>query len=127
EGQRLLALNGRFTYVAGKRAFVFDESSAGTNRLGAGVLRQVVTFGDAERPALTGNFNVSLFPTSKITLSNQVSYNSIRMVGNSYFVQFASGQPSPAVLPFQFLGIQTIANSTIADFHYRPWLGVHAG
>jgi hypothetical protein len=127
EGKNYWAVNGRFTYVAGERAFVLDESSVGTNRVGSDVLRQVVTFGNAQRPALTGNFNISLFPASAITITNQTSYGNIRMVGNSYFVQFASGQPGTSVLPFQFLGIQTVSNSTIADFHYRPWFGVHAG
>ncbi len=127
EGKKYWAVNGRFTYVAGRRAFVLDESSAGTNRLGANALRQVLTFGDAERPVLAGNFNINLFPASNVTVSNQTSYNSIRMAGNSYFVQYASGQPGPPILPFQFLGIQTVSNSTNVDVRLRPWIGVHAG
>src|SRR5579871_3268786 len=100
EGARLWAINGRFTYVAGKRAFVLDETSAGTSRFGASASRQVLTFGDADRPVATGYFNISLFPTSKITFTNQTSVDSIRMVGTSYFIEYDNGLASQPVVPF---------------------------
>jgi hypothetical protein len=127
EGEKYWAVNGRFTYVAGRRDFVLDELSNGTNRLGLPMAQQVVTFGNAQRPAATGNLTFSIFPASMVTLTNQTSLYNIRMVGNSYFVQIDNGLATTPVLPFQFLGIQTISNTTDAQIRLRPWLSVHGG
>jgi hypothetical protein len=127
EGARYWAVNGRFTYVAGRRAFVLDELAAGTNRLGVAAQRQVVSFGDAQRPAATGNLTFSLFPVEWLTLTNQTSLYNIRMVGDSYFIQFDNGVPSTPVLPYQFLGIQTVANTTEGVARVNTWLTVRAG
>ena len=125
EGKKYWAANGRITYVAGKRAFVLDEVSSGTNRTGAGFARQVLTSGNAQRPALAGNFTFSVFPLESLTLTNQTSVSSLRMVGNSYYTVYNNGFAGPATLPFQFLGIRSISNSTSAQFRVRPWLQIH--
>jgi hypothetical protein len=127
EGAKLWAVNGRFTYVAGRRAFVLDELSNGTNAPGNPTQRQILSYGNAQRPALTANFTASLFPISWLTLTNQTSFYNIRMVGNSYFVQYDNGSQSSAILPFQFLGIQTTANTTDAQIQAAKWVGIHAG
>jgi hypothetical protein len=123
----LWAVNGRFTYVAGRRNFNLDELSTGFNRFGAAAQRQIVSFGNAQRPAATGNLTFSVFPTSWVTVTNQTSLYNIRMVGNSNFVQFDNGNPTTPILPFQYLGIETIANTTDAQFRVRPWLSIHGG
>ena len=87
---------------------------------------QIVTLGNAERPALAGNFTFSLFPSAKLTLTNQTSISHIRMVGNSYFTQVTNGIFS-AFNPFTFLGIRTIANATDADLRFTKWFAVRAG
>jgi hypothetical protein len=127
EGKRLWAMNGRFTYVAGRRNFAYNEFSTGTLLTGAPTTLQVMTTGNAERPALTGNLNLTLFPTSFATITNQTTYYNIRMVGNSYFVQGVNGVLTSPVLPFTFLGIQTFGNSTDVQLRIRRWLTVHAG
>ncbi len=127
EGEKYWAVNGRFTYVAGRRDFSFDELSAGLNRLGTPDQRQVVSFGNAQRPTATGNLTFSIFPASSVTVTNQTSLYNIRMEGEAYFVQFDNGIPISPVLPFQFLGIQTIANTTDVQYRVRPWLMIHGG
>jgi hypothetical protein len=127
EGAKYWAVNGRFTYVAGRRDTALDELSNGLSRLGTPDQRQVVSLGTAQRPAATGNLTVSIFPASMVTLTNQTSFYNIRMVGDSYFVQFDNGVPTTPVLPFQFLGIQTIANTTDLQVRVRPWLSMHGG
>ncbi len=127
EGQKYWAVNGRFTYVAGRRDSALDELSNGLSRLGTPDQRQVVSLGTAQRPAATGNLTVSIFPASMVTLTNQTSFYNIRMVGDSYFVQFDNGLPTTPVLPFQFLGLQTIANTTDVQVRVRPWLSMHGG
>jgi hypothetical protein len=49
------------------------------------------------------------------------------MVGDSVFTQFTNGSPSPAILPFSYLGIRTVANFTDAEMRLRTWFSVHAG
>jgi hypothetical protein len=127
EGAKYWAVNGRFTYVSGRRDTALDELSNGLSRLGTPDQRQVVSLGTAQRPAATGNLTVSIFPASMVTLTNQTSFYNIRMVGDSYFVQFDNGVPTTPVLPFQFLGIQTIANTTDLQVRVRPWLSMHGG
>jgi len=123
---KLWAANGRFTYVAGHRGFVQDETAVGFNRLATPTGSQIVTLGDAERPALAANFTFSLFPFSKLTLTNQTSIANIRMVGDSFFSQVINGVPT-TYSPFTFLGIRTIANSSDADLRLTKWFGVRAG
>ncbi|HSP69446.1 MAG TPA: hypothetical protein VLN48_17090, partial [Bryobacteraceae bacterium] len=124
---KLWAANGRFSYVAGHRAFVDDETAFGFNRVGSPTGTQIVTLGNAERPALAGNFTFSLFPSAKLTLTNQTSISHIRMVGNSFYTQVTNGVFSTPYNPFTFLGIRTIANSTDADLRLTKGFAVRAG
>jgi hypothetical protein len=127
EGKRLWAVNGRFTYVEGRRAFAYNELSNGTQFNGAPTSFQFFSAGNAQRPTATGNFNFTLFPTSHLTITNQTSLYNIRMVGNSFFVIAANGVLTTPQVPFTYLGIRTIGNSTDARLRIRPWFSVHAG
>ena len=62
QGARLWALNGRFTYVDSHRGFVQNELASGTNALGNLMTQQILSFGNATRPALAANLNVSFSP-----------------------------------------------------------------
>jgi hypothetical protein len=127
EGKKFWAVNGRFSYVAGNRGFIFNQQAAGLNSVGANILQQAETYGNAQRPAATGNFTFSLFPNSITTFTNQTSVYNIRMSGNSYFEQYTNGAPITPILFFNYLGIRTISNST--DLQIRPWrwFSIHAG
>jgi hypothetical protein len=127
EGKKLWAVNGRFTYVDGKRAFALDELSAGTDFRGTPTQLQVVTQGNADRPALTANLTLSIFPATHVVFTNQTSFSNIRMLGDSYFTEISNGTVISPTLPFQYLGIQTFSNTT--DLMYRPskWFSVHGG
>jgi hypothetical protein len=127
EGKKLWALNGRFTYVAGKRAFALDEVSSGTDFRGTPTQLQVVTQGNADRPALTANLTLSIFPTEHIVLTNQTSFANIRMIGDSYFTEISNGSVVSPTLPFEYLGIQTFANTTDAMVHPTKWFSFHGG
>lgn len=127
EGRRRWAVNGRFTYVAGKRAFVENEFSNGTDRAANGLIRQILTFGDARRPTATGNLTVSWFPSSVVTITNQTSVYNIRMIGNSYFTEADNGVAITPYIAFDFLGIRSIANSASIDVRPRKWFAVHSG
>ena len=126
EGKGWYAVNGRFTYTAGRRAFVVDEMANGTGRFGT-TNQQIITYGNANRPAATGNLNVSLFPTSKLTITNSTSIYNIRIDGNSYFSTLDTGTLTSETLNFQYLGIRTIANQTEADYRFNPTITIFAG
>jgi hypothetical protein len=125
--KKLWALNGRFTYVAGHRGFVQDETSLGFDRLGTPTTQQVFTAGNAERPALATDLTFSVFPSSILTLTNQTAFSNIRMVGNSFFTQLTNGIPARPFSPFTYLGIRMIANSSDADLRVNKWLSLRAG
>jgi hypothetical protein len=127
EGKKYWAMNGRFTYVAGQRGFVLDENAAGLDRIGSATTRQVLTYGNAQRPAATGNLTFSIFPGSRVTLTNQTSIYNIRMMGDSYFEQFTNGSSITPLIFFNYLGIRTIANTTDLQVHLLPWFSVHGG
>jgi hypothetical protein len=126
EGKKFWAINGRFTYVAGKDAFALNENSAGAN-VGVPNQLQVVSFGNAQRPALASNFTISLFPATHWVFTNQTSFSNIRMIGDSYFTEIANGSVVSPVLPFQYLGIQIFSNTTDLMFHPSKWFSIHGG
>ncbi len=121
------AVNGRFTYVAGNRAFTQSELATGTTFVGALATQQTLAFGTARRPAATGNLNISVFPTPWLTLTNQTSLYNIRTEGDSVFSQYFLGSPILPVLQYTFLGIRTIANSTDVEARMKKKFAVHAG
>jgi hypothetical protein len=106
---------------------VLDESSAGTDGFGSSATRQVVTTGYAQRPAAAANATFNVFPSDQVTITNQTSLNSIRMVGNATFTQIVNGQAGAAFLPFNYLGIRTLANATDIDIRPSNWFGIRTG
>ncbi len=124
---RLWAFNGRFTYVDGQRGFIQDETAFGTDRFGGPASQQVYTAGSARRPAATGNATFSLFPASSVTITNQTSISNIRMSGSSVYTQLVNGVPIIPVIPYQYLGIRIITNSTDTDYRPAKWIGIRLG
>ena len=123
--RKYFAANGRFSYTSGRRAFVLDETALGG--VGLAQDRQVVAFGDAQRPVLTGNLTLSFFPTSKLTIVNHTAVNNIRIDGNSTFAQFDNFSQSLGYLTFEFLGIRTIGNETDLNLQASSWLSLFGG
>jgi hypothetical protein len=127
QGKKLWAVNGRFSYVANHRGFDENELATGTNAFGNLQTQQILSFGDASRPELASNLNISLFPTTYLTLANQTTYNDNRTSGDAVFDQFLIGGPAQPVVPYQFLGIRDIANSTGAEIRVNKRFAIHTG
>lgn len=123
--RKRFSANGRLTYTSGQRAFLLDETSVGTARLTPST-RQVVTQGNAQRPVFAGNLTLSLFPTSKLTVTNQTTVNNVRIDGNSTFAEF-DNTAQFSFTDFQFLGIRTVANETDLNFQASRWLSLFGG
>jgi hypothetical protein len=120
------AVNGRVTYVDGKRNFILDENAFGVTPLGA-QNQQVLVGGDASRPSLTGDLSISLFATSRLTVVNNTSVDSTRIDGTSDYDQFNLATQTQDFISFRYLGLRTIANAL--DLHYRvkSWLSFYGG
>lgn len=126
ESSKLYAANGRFTYTAGRRAFVLDEMDRGTSRVGT-LTRQVLTYGNANRPVATGNLTLSIFPTDKLTIANHTAVYNVRIDGNSFYRTIDSGSDATTLLNFQYLGIRTIANQTTLNYRFSPAIAFFGG
>lgn len=123
---KTLAVNGRVTYVDGKRNFIMDENAFGGTPFGA-QNQQVLVGGDASRPSITGDLSITVFPTSSLTLVNNTSIDSTRIDGTSDYGQFNLATQTADFISFRYLGLRTIANAT--DLHYRAknWFSIYGG
>lgn len=124
---RLLNFNGRFTYTGGQRAFIANEMALGINQIGAATNQQILTFGSARRPVATGNASLSVFPTDRLTVSENVSFYNVRTDGDSAYLLFDNGSRLTNLLLYQYLGIRTVGTQTDAIYRLRSWLDLHGG
>jgi hypothetical protein len=120
------AINARMTYTGGRRDFAIDESAFGLN-LGAAASRQILVSGNADRPVTAGDFNLSLFPTDRLTIINNTSVHNTRTVGDSTYTEFDNGTGFGTSLNFRYLGVRTIANATDLNYRLTKWFGFYAG
>ena len=116
-GKKWFSLNGRFTYTGTQRSFVLQQSSLFGGLSGIIGGQQVVTLGTGQRPVAAGNLTFSIFPTSKLTLTNSTGVYNVRTEGNSEFIQFNQGTGSFESQYFMYLGIRTVSNQT--DLNYK--------
>jgi len=125
--KKWFSVNGRFTYTGTRRAFVTQQSGflGGAPPIGGGL--QVVTLGTGDRPAATGNLTFSVFPTSKLTITNSTSVYNIRTDGNSELAQLNSATGGVQSVSFQYLGIRTLSNQTDLNYQAVKWLSFFAG
>lgn len=126
QGERW-AVNGRFTYTAGRRNFVFDESAIGISRFGAAANRQVAVSGDARRPVSTGHLTFSLFPGKNWTITNHTGFHSTRIDGWASYREVENNFPTFAGVDFNYLGIRNVTNTADVGWQIKPWLSVHGG
>lgn len=124
---KLYSLSGRFTYAGGRRGFILDENAAGTDRFGSNRLRQTYIFGNARRPVTAANFTATLFPGSKLTITNQTSFHSTRMDGDSTFTEINNATLNTTLVNFQYLGIRAITNTTDVNYQWNNWASVYGG
>ncbi len=124
--KKWFSVNGRFTYTAGDRAFLMDESTLGLTQFGP-LNQQVLTMGTGQRPVTTGNLSVSFFPTKKLTVTNTTSVYNVRTEGASTFVQFNNNSQALNYTAFEYLGILTAANETDLNYQWTNWLAVYGG
>jgi hypothetical protein len=121
------AVNGRFAYTAGRQAFLVDESAIGTDRFAAARNLQTLITGAGRRPVALGSLTLSLFPATRLTVTNHTSFHNTRMDGDGSYLQLINSTLQSNVVHFQFLGIRTMTNTTEANFRAAKWLGLVSG
>jgi hypothetical protein len=121
------AVNARANYASGKGDFALNEMAAGTSRLGVAANREILVNGDAQRPTLGSDFNLSIFPTDNFTIVNHTAVSNIRIDGNSSYSEFDFATNTRTMLDFNFLGVRTVSNTTDLRYKMRKWFGVYAG
>ncbi|MGH9723079.1 MAG: hypothetical protein ACRD8O_22950 [Bryobacteraceae bacterium] len=121
------AANARIAYAGGRRNFTLDESAIGADRFGAARNRQILVTGNATRPVTAGDFSLSLFPGTRLTLVNNTSVHSTRIDGDSVYREINNATAGDNIIYFNFLGIRTITNSTDLNFRAASWLGLYSG
>ncbi len=121
------AVNARMSYVSGNGNFALGESALGISRFGGAANRQILVAGNAERPVVTGDFSISLFPTDGLTIVNNTAVNSNRISGNSSYSEVATGVNLGTTLYFRYLGIRTVSNLTDVNYRVATWIGFYSG
>ena len=127
ETSKVFFVSGRFTYAAGKRNFVFDESAFGTSRFGSDALRQILLFGSARRPVSAANLTLTLFPAGRFSVTNHTAFHHTRMEGDATYREMTLFGPLTPLFNFQFLGIRTLSNQTEATLRMSSWASIVAG
>ena len=125
-GKGMVDVNGRFTYTAGRRDFVFDETAVTAGPGGAQTTTTVFNQGNAQRPVATGNLNIGFRPSSKLSMINSTAVYNARTLGDSAFTQFSPGDPVTTVF-YNYLGIRTLANDTVLNYQVADAVGFYAG
>ena len=120
-------MNARLAYDGGRNNFALDEFVSGLGQFGTAASRQIAVGGDAKRPDLVGNVNFSLFPTDKLTISNNISINSNRIDGNSSYSEILTGTNLGLTVYFQSLAIRDVINASRISYQLTKWLGVFGG
>ena len=119
--RKRFAANARFTNSAGRRNFIQQENASG-NGLSGIVTRIVNTSGNASRPVTTGDLNLAYFATSRLTITNNTSFDDRRMVGNSVYQQIDLLAFNFTTYNFQYLGLRRAVNATDAHLRVTPKL-----
>src|SRR4029079_16751982 len=73
------------------------------------------------RPVATGNLTFSIFPTSKLSITNSTAVYNVRTEGNSELLQVNGATGSFQTLDFAYMGIRTIANQTDLNYQGTKW------
>jgi hypothetical protein len=125
--RKLWAVNARVSYTSGDGNFALDEVATGLDRFGGAANREIFVSGNAQRPALASDFNLSLFPCEKLSIVNHTAVSNNRIDGDSYYTEYDYGNGNLTTLGFSFLGVRTISNATDLHYNAEKWLGLFAG
>lgn len=123
----VFAANARFAYTAGRRTFLFDESTSGTDRLGSERNRQILVSGTGRRPVAAAGLTLSFAPGPRLTLASHTAFHHTRMEGDSSFREVNNATLGSTFVFFQFLGIRAITQTTEATVRLAKPVALYGG
>ncbi|HTX36752.1 MAG TPA: hypothetical protein VME43_17105 [Bryobacteraceae bacterium] len=124
---KLWGVDARLTYNGGTGDFALDELATGISSFGTAASRQIAVGGNANRPDLAGDFNLSLFPSDRLTVVNNTSISSNRIDGQSSYTEADDGLNLGTTIYFRYLGVRLVTNSTDANYQVNQWFGIYGG
>ena len=125
--RKRVGVNARLTYNGGMGNFVMDELALGISSFGGAASRQIAVSGNANRPDLAGDFNLSLYPNDRLTVVNNTSISSNRIEGQSSYTEADDGFNLGTTIYFRYLGVRLVTNSTDLNYRVNAWLGLYGG
>jgi hypothetical protein len=121
------AVNARMTYAGGDRNFINYETASGIDQFGGPANRVIVVGGNARRPFTAGDFNLSLFPSDRVTIVNNTSITSNHISGDSSYSEVNTGLDFGTTVFFRYLGVRMVTNATDVNFRVSNAFGVYGG
>jgi hypothetical protein len=126
-GKKRIRVQGRGTYSGGSNATTTHEFYTGVAAGPVLPQTQVIAFGTARRPVVTGNITATAFLTTKLTLVNTSSISNTRVDGNENFTQISTTNPTLTnTVSFQFLGVRLFTNSIDARYRFTKTFSSYA-
>ena len=120
-------VDARLVYNGGLGNFAMDELAFGLSSFGGAASRQIAVSGNANRPDLAGDFNVSLYPSDRLTVVNNTSVSSNRIEGQSSYTEADDGINLGTTIYFRYLGVRLMTNSTDVNYRVNGWFSVYGG
>lgn len=132
-----LDFTGRFVYSSQTSDFNLIENLTGRDFVGNIITsRRLFVTGNSKRPNVIGDLGVTIFATSKFTISNTFSANSYRITGGNVLSdtllrQNPFGLPIPPVLintlSHRLNSTRRFMNTIEADYQFTKNYALHAG
>jgi hypothetical protein len=135
--EKYWAMNARMTYSMGDTTTVYVENESGAStapnaacsNCGFGPPVNAFSYmpGSARRPFTAGDFSFSLFPTSKLTITNTSSVQSNRFDGTGQELRVLSnGAPTINRFWTFHLASERVSDSLDLNYQVNKWLGLNS-
>jgi hypothetical protein len=133
---RYWAVNARMTYSKGQSNTLYYENETGARQAAnaicsncaAGAPTTAYTYapGTARRPFTAGDFSVSLFPSTRLTIVNSTSAENMRYDGMGPALIVNNVAATKNVLWNYRIGDQRFSDALDANYRLTKWLGLNA-
>jgi len=132
----LWAVNARLSYSKAEQTSIYDETETGARAVansacsncGVGAPGTASTFstGNARQPFSAGDLTFSLFPTSRLTLTNSTSAQNNLYNGTAQIFQPSTVAATKNVFWDRTMGEGRVSEALDANYRLTKWLGLNA-
>ncbi|MDR3719903.1 MAG: hypothetical protein P4K98_13980 [Bryobacteraceae bacterium] len=132
---RIWSMNAHTTYSKSDQTSQYFEAATGNAGSGPSninispVIANVSTTmnGAARRPYVTGDLNLSLFPTKKLSIVNNVTADNNRYDATEQTVQLNTTAATQNIFYYSLLGTGRVNDTFDVDYRFTDWLAARAG